>query len=98
MAPDGRLLHPSGSAESDRHRAILDDDGDLPLTFGMLEHSRKVGRVLLDIDVFERDVPPGVLLTGGFRVGSGVLPENQNRHTGILLRGRCCSCENFHIA
>jgi hypothetical protein len=50
----------------------------------MLEHPREVGGVLLDVDVFERDVPPGVLFTGGFRVRSGVLPENQHRHTGIL--------------
>jgi hypothetical protein len=61
----------------------------------MLEHPREVGGVLLDVDVFERDVPPGVLLTGGFRVGSGVLPENQNRHTGILLRAAVAVVKNF---
>jgi hypothetical protein len=61
----------------------------------MLEHPREVGGVLLDVDVFERDVPPGVLFTGGFRVGSGVLAEDQNRHTWILLPGRVAVVKNF---
>jgi hypothetical protein len=46
----------------------------------VVEHALQVGRVLLDVDVFEPDVPPGVLLTGGFGIGSGVFAEDQHGH------------------
>jgi hypothetical protein len=45
-----------------------------------LQHAFEVCGVLLHLEVFERNVPPGVILTGGFRVGSGVFAEDQDWH------------------
>jgi hypothetical protein len=74
----------SRAAEADGHGAVLDDDRDAPLALRHLKHPLEVGRVLLDVEILERDVPPGVVLTGGFRVGSRILAEDQHGHVAIL--------------
>jgi hypothetical protein len=53
----------------------------------VLEHPREIGRILLDVDVLERDVPPLIVVTGGLRVGSGILAEDVN-HLAIVLARR----------
>jgi hypothetical protein len=98
--PPGLPSHASSAAEADRHRAVLDDDGHAALPLRELQHAFEVRGVLLDLEVLERDVPPGVVLTGGFRVGSGVLPEDEHWHVAILpWRGRAAAgiCETIHI-
>jgi hypothetical protein len=82
--PHGPRSDASRAAEADSHRVILDDDRHAALTFGELQHPLEVGGVLLDLEVFERDMPPGVILTGGFGVGSGVLAEDEHWHRAIL--------------
>jgi hypothetical protein len=74
----------SSTAEADRHRSVLDDDGHATLAFSELQHPFEIGCVLLDLEVFERNVPPGVILTGGFRVRSRVFTEDQDRHAAIV--------------
>src|SRR5262249_31837714 len=40
------------------------------------------------VDVFELDVPPLVVVTGGLRVGSSVLPKNRH-HAAIVTVSGC---------
>lgn len=42
----------------------------------MLEHALEFRGMFLDVEVLERDLPPLVVVTGGLRVGSGVLAED----------------------
>ncbi len=63
----------SGPAKPDGHFALLDNDGDLARTLRNLQHLRQCLRVVLDIEVGERNVPFGVVLTGRRGVGSGIL-------------------------
>jgi hypothetical protein len=74
----------SRAAEADGHGAVLDDDRDAPLALRHLKHPLEVGRVPLDVEILERDVPPGVVLTGGFRVGSSVFAEDEHWHVNDL--------------
>ena len=76
----GRLiLDASGAAESNRDRPIVGQDHrHRAPAVAQPEHPLECGRVLLDVDVLERDVPPTEVLTGGFRVGSSVFPENDH--------------------
>jgi hypothetical protein len=82
--PHGPRSDTSRAAETNRHGAVLDDDRDAALAFRELKHPFEVRRGLLDLEILERNVPPGVVLTGGFRVGSGVLPEDEHWHVAIL--------------
>lgn len=68
----------SGPAKPDGHFALLDNDGDLARTLRNLQHLRQRLRVVLDIEVGERDVPLGVLLPGRRGIGSGILPVNDD--------------------
>ena len=68
----------SGPAKSDGYFALLDNDGNLARTLRNLQHLRQRLRVVLDIEVGERDVPLGVVLTGRRCVGSGILHVNDD--------------------
>ena len=68
----------SGPAKSDGYFALLDNDGNLARTLRHLQHLRQRLRVMLDIEVGERDVSLGVVLTGRRGVGSGILPVNDD--------------------
>ena len=68
----------SGSAESDRHLAGLDDHGDVALVVGEREHALESLGVAEDVDVFEGHLARAVGLTGLARVGSEVLAEDEN--------------------
>jgi len=72
----GAQLDASGAAEPDRHAIVLDDDRHRTPPIAVPEHALQVGRVLLDVDVFERNVPPLIVGPGGLRVGSGVFAED----------------------
>jgi hypothetical protein len=77
-------LNASGAAEADRDRAIVSQNHrHRAAAFAQAEHPLELGRVLLDVDVLERDMPPIEVFTGGLRVGSGVFPED-DRHDTIL--------------
>jgi hypothetical protein len=67
----------------------LDDDGNAPLALRMNEHALEAANVVPHIHELERHVPPGEVLTGGFRVGSRVLAEDvdheAHRITGSVV-------------
>jgi hypothetical protein len=42
------------------------------------EHARERRRVLLDVEILERDMPPLEVVTGGLRIRSGVLAEDED--------------------
>jgi thymidylate synthase ThyX len=68
--------HPSRAAEADRHLPIFDDDGDRAATAAESQHPLQLRGVFLDVDVFEGDMPPLIVVTGGLRVRSAVLAED----------------------
>jgi hypothetical protein len=73
-------LDASGAAESNCDRAILGEDhGHRTAAVAQAEHALQLDRVLLDVDVLERDMPPTEVVTGGLRVGSRILAED-DRH------------------
>ena len=84
-----RPLHASGSAESDRHLPVLDDDGNVAAAFRVAEHPVEPGGALVDVDVLERDLPPLTVLTGGLRIRSGVLAEDVDHGVSVaFVHGR----------
>jgi hypothetical protein len=46
--------------------------------FAVAEHALERCRILLDVQILDRDVPPIKVFTGGLRVGSSVLAEDQD--------------------
>jgi hypothetical protein len=86
MQPDGLRLHPSGTAETDCHATLFDDDRDLAFASCQSQHPLQFGRVFLDVDITKRNVPLLVILTGGCGVGSSVFAKNLDVvcHTSIL--------------
>ena len=79
LRPAAVVLYPSGAAgEPDRHLLTIHDDRHLAAAFAVAQHLLEVRRVFLDVDVLEPDTPPFVVLTGGQRVGSRVLAEDQD--------------------
>jgi len=86
----------SASAEPDDHLVAVDDDRHVALAFAVLQHSLEACRVLLDVDVLERDSPPLIIVTGGLGVGSTVFAENQDHGDSAdhVTRGKgLCHCE-----
>src|SRR5262245_9218462 len=80
----GGLLDASGAPEPDGHRAgLVDNHGHGAAAVRVAEHPLQLGRLLLDVDVFERDVPPLMVCPGGFRVRSTILAEDLH-HEMIL--------------
>jgi hypothetical protein len=64
------------------------------------EHARERRGVLLDVEVFERDMPPLKVVTGGLRVGSGVFAEDEDHealshysvfHSGEFFKPLSCT-------
>ena len=60
-----RSSDPSGAAETDGHLIAVDDDRHRATAAAVAKHACQFSRVLLDVDVLERDMPPDVVLTGG---------------------------------
>src|SRR6478609_6333966 len=77
-APDRRQLYASGAPKADGHTAVFDDDRDTALAFAVLEHQREARRILLDVHELERNLPPLIVVTGGLRVRSRVLAEDEH--------------------
>ena len=71
-------LDPSGAAEPDRHLIVVDDHRHGAAPVAEPEHALELRRVLLDVDVLERNVPPLIVVTGGLRVRSGVFAVNRD--------------------
>ena len=65
---------------ADRDVSVFDDDGNLPLSLGVLQHLLHPVRVVQNVYVFAA-IPE--VLTGLRGVGSGVLAEDENlvRHS-----------------
>jgi hypothetical protein len=82
----GARLDPSSAAETDCDLVVLDDHRHGATPVGVAEHPLKLRRVLLDVDVLERDMPPLIVVTGGLRVRSGVFAEDVN-HPAIVSAG-----------
>jgi hypothetical protein len=80
-------LHASSTAEADRHFTVVDNHGNEPFPARVLEHLLERGRVLLDVEVLNRNVPLLIILTGGLRVGSRVFAEDHDgiSHTAAIL-------------
>ena len=71
-------LHPSGAAEADGHLAVVDYDRHRAAPLAVHEHARERRRVLLDVEILERYVPPLKVVTGGLRIRSGVFAEDED--------------------
>jgi hypothetical protein len=55
------------------------DHRDCAIPLGMLQHLLHADRILRHVHVFYGDLALAELLTGGRRVGSGILAEDENR-------------------
>ena len=78
----------SAAAEADRDLAVFYDHRDLAATIRILQHTPETLLVLQNVDVLERDLASGEILTGSRSVGSQILTENKRwcRHTGFPTR------------
>jgi hypothetical protein len=68
----------SRAAEADRDLVAVHDHRHRAAALAEAEHALQFGGVLLDVDVFDLNVPPLIVVPGGSRVGSGVLAENRD--------------------
>ena len=66
----------SRAAETNRYLAGLDDHGDFSPSVGELHHALQTGFVFQYIDVLERNLSAGEVLTGSRSVWSKVLAKN----------------------
>src|ERR1044071_3377575 len=78
-------LNPSGPAKPDRHLLAVDDHRHRAASLAVAEHPLERRRVLLDVVVLDRHLPPRVIVPGGSRVGSRVLAEDVD-HTSLIVR------------
>lgn len=86
--PPAGVLNPSGSAVTDGHPGAFEDDRDRATSLCELEHLGQLLCIADDVVVLDR-IPPGLIrLTGGYCIGSGVLPEDAYavRHAFLLCR------------
>ena len=67
---------PSGAAEADRHPVAVHDHRHRAAAAAERQHARQRRRVLLDVEVLERNMPPLKVVTGGLRIRSGVFAED----------------------
>jgi hypothetical protein len=89
----------SGSAEADRDlAAVLDYHRHQTASARVVEHSVERCCVFLDVYEFERDVPPLVIVTGGLRMRSTVLPEDFNHHSLHPRRSLCDHNPDYQVA
>jgi hypothetical protein len=86
-APDREPSDASGPAEADRDAAALDDERDSAFAAGQLEEARHRLRVLPHVAVLDPYSPGAEVLTGGGRVGSGILAVDLDglRHRSLRL-------------
>jgi hypothetical protein len=84
--PTERRLYASSAAEPDRHLIAVNNHRNRASPFAESEHALELRRGFLDVDVLEQNLPPLKVVTGGLRIGSGVLAEDQD-HVPILLFG-----------
>jgi hypothetical protein len=82
-AHGGPALHASGAAEADRHFLAVDDHRHHAAALAVAQHPFELRRVLLDVYIRERLMPPFIILTGGQGVGSSVFAEDVD-HTAIV--------------
>ena len=73
----------SRAAEADRDLLAVHDHWHLTAPLRELEHALELLAILLDVDVFDVDLAPGVILTGRLRVGSGVFAEDEDHSSDI---------------
>jgi len=73
-----RGLDASSAAEPDRHLIAVNNHRHRAAALAECQHALQPRRVLLDVDVVERNLPPLKIVTGGLRVGSGVLAEDED--------------------
>ena len=66
----------SGAAEADCHLIAVNDHRHGTAPVAVPQHALELRRILLDVDVLERNLPPLKIVTGGLRVRSGVLAED----------------------
>jgi hypothetical protein len=88
FVPNG--LDPSRSAKPDRDLAFVDDHRHRASPVGEPEHPLELVRFLLDVDVFDLDMPPLVIVTGGSGVRSTVLAEDDDHLPivpGLVISG-----------
>ena len=60
-----RLSDPSRAAKADGDALVFDDHRDRAASMAVGQHARERGGVFLDVEVLERNMPPGKILTGG---------------------------------
>ena len=92
-----RGLDASSAAKSDRHLIAVNNHRNRASALAESQHALQLRRVLLDVDVLERDLPPLKVVTGGLRIGSGVFAEDEDHEANSTLgsdtgqvRVRCC--------
>ena len=73
-----RGLDASSAAEPDRHLIAVNNHRHRAAALAECQHALQPRRVLLNVDVVERNLPPLKIVTGGLRVGSGVLAEDED--------------------
>jgi hypothetical protein len=76
--PTERGLYASRAAEPDRHLIAVNNHRHRASALAEFEHAPQPSRILLDVDVLERDLPPLKVVTGGLRIGSGVFAEDED--------------------
>ena len=78
----------SGSPIADRYFASLDDDRNISFAFARLEHLRHSVAVIAYVDVLDRDIFLGVILTGRLGVRSASFSVDQYFlcHGGDVIR------------
>jgi hypothetical protein len=86
--PAPPALNLSTAVEPDRDVFVLNDDGYFAPTVGVLQHPRKPGLVLQNVDIVERNFAARESLTGSRCVGSKVLPEDEYFCHGCVLVSR----------
>ena len=72
------MLNPSSAAKANRHLAVFDDHRNRAAALAVAEHPLEGGRIFLDVQILEPDVPPIEVFTGGLGVGSSILAEDQD--------------------
>jgi hypothetical protein len=73
-----RGLDASRAAEPDRHLVAVNDHRHRASALAESQHPLQLRRVLFDVDVLERDLPPLKVVTGGLGIRSGVLAEDED--------------------
>jgi len=71
------LSDPSGAAEADSNLVAVDDDRYFPASLAVAEHPLEFRRVVLDVDVLERDAAALIIVAGGLRIRTRVLAEDR---------------------